>query len=391
MQPLDVVLFVAVVVFAVTGYRRGFLTAALYFVGLAAGALIGMQIAPPLARRFVDGSGQALLGIVIVLVCASIGQVLGTTVGSALRSRITWSPARQFDAIGGALVSAFGMLVIAWLIATEVKDSAFTGLARQVRGSIVLAAVDNVMPPAPDVTGQFRQLVSRDGFPEVFAGIGSRGNAEVPPPDPKVLTSRAVVTARSRILKVTGVARACSRKLEGTGFVFARRYVMTNAHVLSGVRDPQVELPGGGKLPARVVLFDPKRDVAVLFVERLTLAPLAFTDSARSGASAVVAGYPEDGPFTAVAARVREEIVAVGRDIYDRGTVRRRVYSVRARVRPGNSGGPLLAADGRVYGVVFAAAADNPDTGYALTAEEVAGDAKKGRELTKGVPTGRCS
>jgi S1-C subfamily serine protease len=391
MQPLDVVLFVAVVIFAITGYRRGFLTAALYFIGLAAGALIGMQIAPALARRLADGSGQALVGMVIVLVCASVGQVLGTAIGTALRNRITWHPARQFDAIGGALVSSLGMLVISWLIATEVKDSAFTGLARQVRGSMVLAAVDDVMPPAPDISAPFRQLVTRDGFPEVFAGIGSRGNTEVPPPDPKVLTSRAVVTARSRILKVTGVAKACSRKLEGTGFVYAPRYVMTNAHVLSGVREPVVEVPGVGKLPARVVLFDPKRDVAVLFVERLALAPLTFTDSAKSGSTAVVAGYPEDGPFTAVAARVREEIVAVGRDIYDRGTVRRRVYSVRARVRPGNSGGPLLASDGRVYGVVFAAAADNPDTGYALTAEEVAGDAKKGRALTKAVPTGRCS
>jgi S1-C subfamily serine protease len=388
---LDLVLVVLAVIFAVTGYRQGFLTGVLYFAGLAAGAVIGMQIAPSLARRLVEGTNQALVGIAIVLVCASIGQVLGTTAGAALRQRITWHPARHADAVGGALVSAAGVLVISWLIATEVKDSPFTGLAQQVRGSRVLRAVEGVMPPAPNITAPFRQLIAREGFPQVFADIGRGRGRTVPAPDPKVLGSRAVTTARTRVLKVTGVAPSCRRQLEGTGFVYAERYVMTNAHVVAGVREPKVEIERAGTLPARVVLFDPRRDVAVLFVPDLRLAPLQFAGDAQSGDSAVVAGYPEDGPFTAVAARVREEIIAVGRDIYGRDTARREVYSLRARVRPGNSGGPLLAPDGRVYGVLFAAAADDPDTGYALTADEVASSAAAGRQRTAGVSSGRCS
>jgi S1-C subfamily serine protease len=387
---LDLVLVVLAVIFAITGYRQGFLTGVLYFAGLAAGAVIGMQIAPPIARRLVDGTNQALVGIAIVLVCASIGQVLGTTAGAALRRRITWHPARHADSAGGAAVSAVGVLLISWLIATEVKESPFTGLAQQVRDSRVLRAVEGVMPPAPDITAPFRQLIGREGFPQVFTDIGRGSGRAVPAPDPKVLASRAVTTARSRVLKVTGVARACSRQLEGTGFVYAERYVMTNAHVVAGVREPNVEIERRGTLPARVVLFDPRRDVAVLFVPDLQLAPLQFAGDAKSGDSAVVAGYPEDGPFTAVAARVREEIIAVGRDIYERGSARREVYALRARVRPGNSGGPLLAPDGRVYGVIFAAAADDPDTGYALTADEVASSAAAGRQRTASVSSGRC-
>lgn len=387
---LDLLLIVLAMLFAVTGYRQGFLTGILYFAGLAAGALIGMQIAPPLARMLVEGASRPIVGIAIVLVCASIGQVIGTTAGAAIRRRITWHPARQLDSVGGALVSTVGVLLISWLIATEVKDSPFQALSRQVRDSRVLRAVENVMPPAPNLTAPFRQLISREGFPQVFTDIGRGRGRTVAAPDPKVLSSRAVVTARSRVLKVTGIARACARQLEGTGFVYADRYVMTNAHVVSGVREPRVEIERGEDLPARVVLFDPKRDVAVLYVPDLRLKPLEFAGDAKSGDSAVVAGYPENGPFTAVAARVREEIVAVGRDIYERGTVRREVYSLRARVRPGNSGGPLLAPDGRVYGVIFAAAADDPDVGYALTADEVASSAAAGRRRTASVSTGRC-
>jgi S1-C subfamily serine protease len=187
------------------------------------------------------------------------------------------------------------------------------------------------------------------------------------------------------------VAAECSHRVEGTGFVFADGYVMTNAHVVAGVGSAQITPDGGRPRAARVVLFDPKRDVAVLHVDRLGLSPLEFAGTARTGDVAVDAGFPQDGPFSAVAARVRDELTAVGRDIYERGTVRREVYSVRARVLPGNSGGPLLAADGKVYGVVFASAADDSETGYVLTAGEVAADADTGRHSTAAASTGECS
>jgi S1-C subfamily serine protease len=217
-----------------------------------------------------------------------------------------------------------------------------------------------------------------------------------------VLAGPAVRAARRSIVKVTGVAPSCARSVEGTGFVYAPQRVMTNAHVVAGVRAPTVDLGGSGatgsgngsgngsRLPARVVRYDPRRDVAVLYVPRLRRPPLRFTGPAASGAAAVVAGFPDNGPFTAVAARIRAIQQARGPDIYQRAQVTREVYAVRAPVRPGNSGGPLLAPDGRVYGVVFAAAADDPDTGYALTAAEVAADAAAGRGATEPVSSQGC-
>ena len=120
-----------------------------------------------------------------------------------------------------------------------------------------------------------------------------------------------------------------------------------------------------------MVLFDPERDVAVLYVPQLNARPLAFTGPASLGDEAVVAGYPLDHNFTAVPARVGDDQLAQAPDIYQSNEVTRQIYSIRANVEPGNSGGPLLATNGQVYGVVFAAAVGVKNTGYALTAGEV--------------------
>ena len=102
-------------------------------------------------------------------------------------------------------------------------------------------------------------------------------------------------------------------------------------------------------------------------------------------------GYPEDGPLDVRSARVRARATVSGADIYGNGTVHREVYSIRSLVRSGNSGGPLLAADGTVLGVVFATDLRSSDTGYALTASEVASDYAKGRTATAPVGTGGCT
>jgi S1-C subfamily serine protease len=160
--------------------------------------------------------------------------------------------------------------------------------------------------------------------------------------------------------------------------------------VVAGTRALEVEVPGEGRLSARVVLYDPRRDVAVLYVPDLRHAPLRFAAEAETGQSAAVAGYPGGGPYTVVAARVAGQQSVTGPDIYHSHQVTREVYTLRARVRPGNSGGPLLIDAGRVAGVVFAASVDYPNVGYALTAGEVAGDARTGSTATGAVSTGSC-
>jgi S1-C subfamily serine protease len=139
-----------------------------------------------------------------------------------------------------------------------------------------------------------------------------------------------------------------------------------------------------------VVLYDPNRDIAVLYVPGLNRRPLSFAGPAPSGAAAVVAGYPENGPFTAVPARIAARTKVTGPNIYQDRTVTRQVYTVRGQVRPGNSGGPLLSSTGEVYGVVFAASVDQSQVGYVLTAAEVASDLRAGRNATATASTQGC-
>ncbi|WP_252372852.1 hypothetical protein [Pimelobacter sp. 30-1] len=78
-------------------------------------------------------------------------------------------------------------------------------------------------------------------------------------------------------------------------------------------------------------------------------------------------------------------------DIYGDGTVVREVYSLRGLVRPGNSGGPIVTPQGKVAGVVFAASVTDPETGYALTAQQVSASARAGVAADAEVNTGACA
>ena len=203
-------------------------------------------------------------------------------------------------------------------------------------------------------------------------------------------TDPEIREASASVVKVIGRASSCNRVIEGSGFVVAPERVMTNAHVVAGVAAPVVTAPNAEPLESRVVHFDPSTDVAVLAVPGLDRAALAFRDDAATGAHAAVVGYPGNGPLRTEPARVRGEYALLGSDIYDDETVSRDVLSMRGEIRPGNSGGPLVADDGLVYGVVFAASLTDPDTGYALAPSEVESALEAADAATDPVPTGGC-
>ena len=395
MDTLDLVLIVACIGFAISGYRQGFLLGVLSFLGFLGGGFLGVTFASPLHNALGFGNA-AVFGLVFVFLAATIGQIIATAIGMALRKRILWNPIRVVDSIGGAAISVISVLLVAWLVGSALANSSVRTLTRQVNHSAILKQINAWMPSwASTLEPEFRRLLSQNGFPQVFGGIGSEHIVPVAPPDPRVANSRAVRLARPDIVKVTGVAPSCSRRLEGSGFLYAPDHIMTNAHVVAGVQHPTVSTQGGRSLPATVVLFDPERDVAVLDVPGLGGTPLAFGGAAQRGQSVVVAGYPQDGPFRPGAGRIRDTTEARSPDIYQSHQVTRQIYSVYAIVRPGNSGGPLLDAklvNGRpvVFGVVFAESLEDSHTGYALTAHEVAGDASAGANATRQVSTRGC-
>lgn len=391
MDLLDWVLVAVCLLFGASGYRQGFVVGLLAFVGFLGGGALGANFAPDLHRLWPLGLSSALYGFLAVLVFAILGQLVGTVVGTAIRTRMRWRPIRAADSFGGGAVSVIAVLLIAWLIGSSLAGNSARGISREIRNSSILQAVDGAVPQtARTWFAPFRRLLNQNRFPEVFGGIGPESSRPVKPADPALAHSAVVRATRPDVVKVIGIAQSCSRQLEGSGFVYAPHRVLTNAHVVAGVGSPQIRAPGGQTLAARVVVYDPNRDVAVLLVPALDVKPLAFAGPLRRGDNAIIAGYPENGPFTPVAARVRSVQNARGPTIYQTAQVTRQIYSLRALVRPGNSGGPLLSTSGGVAGVVFAAAVDSADTGYALTAAEVAPDAQQGRNATAAVSTQGC-
>ncbi len=392
---LDLILIVLAAAFAVAGYRQGFIVGMLSCIGFLAGAAIGATFSPALARLLVHGlDQQALVAIIVVFITAMIGQLLASLVGVAARSHVTWRPAALVDALGGAAVSVVSVLLIAWFIGSAVENAPFPAVARQVRSSEVLRGVNQFIPPAAmSMFSDFRHLLDKSPYTQVFGALGVQGALNVPAPNQAVLRKPAVRQDRNSIVKVRGVAESCDKRLEGSGFVISPGHVLTNAHVVAGVNSGlSIVAPDGTVLPATVVRFDPRVDVAVLYVPGLTAPPLRLaTHLASKTDNAIVAGYPLNGQFSAVAARISAESSVQGPDIYRAGNLTRQIYEIRALVEPGNSGGPLLAPNGSVYGVIFAEAVNYRDTGYALTAGQVRADVQGWAHATQEVSTQRCS
>jgi S1-C subfamily serine protease len=388
---LDLLLLALVVASFISGYRQGLVVGALSFIGLVGGGVLGATVAPTIAKHF-SGRTEAVAGVVVVFAVASLGMGLATSLGSIIRRQLRWRPAEVIDSVGGALVSAVAVLLVAWFIGSSLAQSPFPRVSREVNDSRVLADVDHRVPDGvKDFFADFRQVVVTRGFPQVFGALGAERIVPVAAPDPTVVSNPAILNAASGIVKIIGDAASCSRQVEGSGFFYAPGKVMTNAHVVAGVAHPRVSIGGVGKaVTATVVLYDPKTDVAVLSVPGLTGRDLVFAGTAAPGQDAVVAGFPEDGPYTLSAARIRGVENAEGPDIYQDSQVTRQIYAVRAQVEPGNSGGPLLDLHGEVDGVVFAKAVDDDSTGYALTAKQVATDAAAGVAATAAVSTQGC-
>lgn len=390
MNSLDLIIAVVVVAYAISGYFQGFVVNLIATLGLLAGGLLALGLVPKLLSGDMPTLSSSLLALGLVIGAGAVGQAIGTLIGSALRDGLTWKPLRSIDAVAGSGLSVVAVLCAAWALGYSVSGTSIPYLSTASRDSTILERVDGVMPTqATSVLRSFNEVLDSSLFPRYIDPFDSEDIAQVAPPDEATLASAGVKKARDSVVKILGQA-TCDRGIEGSGFAYADGRIMTNAHVVAGVETPTIVV-GDRRVRARVVLFDRELDVAVLAVDGIDLDPLEFDDTGEAGQAAAVLGYPENGPFDARAARIRNEMRLRSPDIYDRGQVVRETFSVRALVRSGNSGGPLVSESGEVLGVVFAASVSDTSTGYALTAAQVADDARKGVSAEAAVSTGGCA
>jgi S1-C subfamily serine protease len=390
-QWLDIAVLAVAFIAAVSGWRSGALGSLLSFVGVMLGAVAGVLLAPHIVTHISAPRAKLFAALFLILALVVVGEVAGVVLGRAVRGAIRSRSIRFFDSVVGVALQLVVVLVAAWLLATPLTQSKDQpALAAAVRGSRVLAQVNQVAPNwLKTVPKRMSSLLNTSGLPAVLEPFSRTPVVAVATPDAALTNNPVVAATQPSVVKVRAIAPSCQKVLEGSGFVLSPQRVMTNAHVVAGANNVTVAA-SGTPYDATVVSYDPSVDIAILAVPNLPAGPLAFADGpAKTGTDAVVMGYPGGGDFVPTPARIREIIELSGPDIYRNATVTREVYTIRANVEQGNSGGPLIDLNGNVLGVVFGAAVDDPDTGFVLTAKEVAGQLARIGD-TQAVGTGAC-
>ena len=367
---LDLLIAAFAVSAAVAGYRLGLLTRAASWVGALGGLWIAAYATEPVVAwvRTEDPLLSLLVAAATILGLALIGQTIGLYVGAALRRRLARDrSARAIDRAGGAVAGVVGVLVTVWLLLPAL--GAVPGsVAAAARNSLVVDAVETAAPDGPQALRDLARRIDNTDFPDVFAGM--RPAPELSPPPSQIPLAPAVVDRVERSA-VNVETSGCGRFQQGSGFVAAPEIVVTNAHVVAGAHQIQVLRNDGERLAATLVTFDPRRDLAVLRVPGLQRPPLPLT-STEAGVRGAVFGHPRGQDELRIApATVADVIDAVGRDIYGRSRVRRRVAVISSDLEPGDSGAALVTGTGQVSGVAFAIAPDRGSTAYALATSEV--------------------
>lgn len=371
MDALDIVVVVVAVFAAVGGYRLGFFARVLSWAGLAGGLVVAAVFLPAIVRAAnLNSAGWRLVLVALVLVGgALLGQAVGVVVGARMHAVLPPGPLRSMDRLVGGLVGILGVLAALWLLLPSIASVAGWP-ARATRESAISRWVANDLPQPPNALQSLRRLVGADYFPQVFDNL-QPGQAVGPPPTVSPLDQAVTNRVAASTVEVEG--QACGRIQEGSGWTVAPDLIVTNAHVVAGepAGSTVVQLLSGRRLAARVVLFDPDRDLALLRVAGLGAPPLPM-GTASVGFSAAVFGHPNGQTALSVQpARIAQAITAVGTDLYDRHRTSRQVFVLAAALAPGDSGGALVTGGGKVVGVAFAIALDRSDTAYALTSAEV--------------------
>jgi S1-C subfamily serine protease len=392
---LDLMLALVLVSYAFVGYRHGLVVSVMSLIGFLAGGALGMWVVPEVLRHWgiIDANvvWRTLVLVVGVFAVAALGQAIAVAAGSRLRGGMKDQPLQVADSALGAVATVLAVAVLVWFLAGAVRGGSQTPLAKAIGTSRVISTIDRLVPAQ---TGRlfagFQSVLDQEGFPRVFDGVRAEPIAPIAPPDNALRFGPGVVTAAGSIVKITGVAESCNREQEGSGWVVAPERVVTNAHVVAGTSSENVRIQGQGRsYDAHVVVFDPRRDLAVLSVPGLPAPASRQGPDLRRAGGAIVAGFPLNGPYRLDTARVRDVVTATGADIYGTPGVVRQVYSLYARVQPGNSGGPLLSPSGAVVGIVFARSLDDDKTGYALTLDE-ARPVLNAANSSAQVSTGNC-
>jgi S1-C subfamily serine protease len=379
MKTLDWIIIAFVLLMAVWGYLQGLIVSALSLGGFALGAFVGSRVGPLLLAGGSSSPYAPLFSLVTALMIGGLAAVLFEAMGEGIRRRISFPFADTIDGIGGALLVAALGLGLVWIVgAVALQTPGARKFRKDIQRSFILSKLNKALPPS----GSILNALSRaDPFPSIHGP-----QADVPPPTRRILADPHVRAAHNSVVKVLGTA--CGLSVQGSGWAASGDVVVTNAHVVAGESDTTVQTDGGPQLDAQVILFDVHNDVAVLRVGGLGAPALTGRPRAPAGEPVAILGYPQDGPYHAAPGRLGPTETVISQDAYGQGPIRRRMTAIRANIRSGNSGGPVVDAQGQVVATVFAATTRGPRGGFGIPTGIVESDVRAARGP---VSTGPCA
>lgn len=388
MTLVDILIILLVIGALFRGRELGFVRQFFSTIGFFGGLLLGVVLVPFVIGVAHTQASRAILTLAVTIGLGLVMLLIGEVIGMLLKQRLLFAHGiNRADNSAGAVLAGLSFLAIVWLSAAAIVSLPYASIQTTIRGSAIIGFLNQHLPPAPGVIADIGHLIDPNGFPDVF--IGSEPTpTSVSQPTPADLAA-AVTKDRMSVVKIEG--RGCGGIVEGSGFVAGDGMVVTDAHVIAGISNPYI-VDSAGTHKATPIWFDPDLDFAILRTTDLAGTPLPIkVQAVDSGTPGGVLGYPGGGSFQAGSAAIIQEFTAVGRNIYNQGRTERDVYSIKANVVPGNSGGPLIDTDGNVIGVVFAASTAYNDVGYALSIYQTTDEIRQAQSLSQAVDTGGCA
>ena len=389
-NPLDLVAVAILVIAVILGVRSGALPQLLGLTGAAIAAIAGLAILP-FVTPFLDDLPavvRAILVLSVLMGLIGLGEALGATAGRAASHALGEGFLGALDRVGGALVGAAQAVLIMWLAGGVIASGPFPSLGQLAQKSTALRVIDGFLPPPTEIVLELGNLLDDSGLPNVFIGLEQLPAPAIDLPSDALARALGEAAAPS-VLRV--IADGCDQRASGTSFVVAPEYLVTNAHVVAGADSVLVQT-SDRSYQATPVLVDLELDVALLFADDLEAPSLSFTSSEPTrGALGATIGFPGGRDKTVERATVAATYFATGLDVTGEARVTRRIVELRARVQPGNSGGPFVLEDGTVGGVVFAESRVDPAVGYALSPLEVFDRISPAVGRTQAVSTGPCA
>jgi S1-C subfamily serine protease len=357
MTAVDWIIIGFVVLMALWGYGQGLIISGLSLAGFAGGAFVGSRLAPLLLDQGSSSPYAPLFSLVTALFVGGLAAIVFEAVGVGIRRRLAFSGAELVDGVGGAALVATLALGLVWITGTvALQTPGARQFRKDIQRSAILQKLNEALPPSGPILNALARV---DPFPRI-----SGPEADVPPPNRRILRDPDVEDAHDSVVRVLGVA--CGLAVQGSGWVASPEVVVTNAHVVAGEDDTTVKLDGGDEMDAQAIAFDPHNDVAVLRVPGLSAPPLELRMQGDVGEQVAILGYPKNGPFQAVPGRLGDTRTVISQDAYGAGPVQRRITAVRGKIRSGNSGGPAVDETGGVVATVFAATTSGTQGGFGV-------------------------